>query len=248
MKIVTLGTGRGNSGRFKSSTLFDINNCLYLIDAGAPANALMIRHKFPFSDLKAIFITHMHDDHAGDLPGLIKSLVKSPRQGQHTLIMLPEADAIDGLLGWMKTMHHEWPPELLSFSEVRPGPIFYDKQVRVSAINIHSQNNDPAAFPCYAYRLRAEGKSIVYVGELKSDFSDFPVDLVNDSCDLCVCDATRLETEAAYQVLSRCQAKRMIFNHLGSSKYGGSKDRFRKMIASLPYSCEVARNGNTYEI
>ena len=66
-KIITLGTSHGDPTccRFNSSTLFKIGEASYLIDAGAPANALMIRHGFKLHDLKAIFITHMHEDHVG---------------------------------------------------------------------------------------------------------------------------------------------------------------------------------------
>ncbi|MDD3118572.1 MAG: MBL fold metallo-hydrolase [Victivallales bacterium] len=248
MKVVTLGTGRRHSGRIKPATLFDINNSLYLIDAGVPANAQMIRHKFPFSDLKAIFITHMHEDYAGDLPDLIKSLVQSPRPNQHTLIMLPEAGAIGGLLGWMKTMHYEWPPELLSFSEVRPGPIFYDKQLRLSAVAIASRQPEGSSFPAYTYVLRAEDKTVVYLGAVKPDLSDFPLELVNAGCDLCLCDATFFDPDLARTVLENCRVKRMICNHSGSAKPGESKSRFRKMLASLPFPAQIARNGNIIEI
>lgn len=107
VKIITLGTSHGDPtlSRFNSSTLFEINDKLYLIDAGAPANALMIRKGLILQKLQAIFITHMHEDHVGGLPGLIKSLIKRPAAEQHTDIFLPEAVAIDRLIGWMQCMH-----------------------------------------------------------------------------------------------------------------------------------------------
>ena len=65
MKIITLGTSHGDPTvtRFNSSTLFQIGTADYLVDAGAPVNALLIRRNIPLSALRAVFITHQHEDH-----------------------------------------------------------------------------------------------------------------------------------------------------------------------------------------
>ena len=79
MNIHTLGTGHGNStlSRFNSSTLYEtVDGRLYLIDAGAPVEALIRRKGFKLRNLRATFVTHMHDDHAGGLTGLMKQVIK----------------------------------------------------------------------------------------------------------------------------------------------------------------------------
>ena len=88
MRITTLGTSHGDHTycRFNSSTLFESGNRLYLFEAGAPANGLLVRAGKDVCSIKAVFITHMHEDHAGGLPGLIKSLLKYAQPGQHTLL------------------------------------------------------------------------------------------------------------------------------------------------------------------
>lgn len=101
MRITTLGTSHGDHTycRFNSSTLVEISQSLYLIDAGAPANALMIRAEKDFHKLKAIFMTHMHEDHAGGLEGIIKSLLKRPQADQHTHIFYLKRQQLQGWRG-----------------------------------------------------------------------------------------------------------------------------------------------------
>ena len=116
MRIITQGTSHGNHtyNRFNSSTLVEVEDVSYLIDAGAPANGLMIRANKELHKLQAVFITHMHEDHTGGLPGIIKTLLKKPRDDQHTVILLPEENAISPLESWLKAMHLKWPSSIVS--------------------------------------------------------------------------------------------------------------------------------------
>jgi ribonuclease BN (tRNA processing enzyme) len=250
VKIITLGTSHGNPTfcRFNSSTLFEIGDALYLIDAGAPVNALMIRQGLKLQNLKAIFITHMHEDHVGGLPGIIKSLVKYPLLAKHTDIFLPESTAIGGLMGWMRAMHRTWAEELLDFKIAKTGVIFADENIQVTALPTRHLENIQQGFPSYAYQLNIDAKRIIYTGDLRSDFSDFPAVCMNEPSDLCICECTHFNMEEARNILSRCPIKRMIFNHVADFWHGEGEKKLQKIIDSLPFPCEIAHDNSEFKL
>jgi ribonuclease BN (tRNA processing enzyme) len=250
VKIITLGTSHGDPtySRFNSSTVFEIKNALYLIDAGAPVNALMIRHGLTLRNLKSIFITHMHEDHVGGLPGMIKSLVKYPQTGQHTDVFLPETTAINALMGWMKAMHRMWDDKLLMFKTTKPGLIFSDENIQVSALTTKHLENEQQSFPSFAYQFDIGDKKIIHTGDLKHDFSDFPVVAMKNPSDLCICECTHFDMSVAKRILSKCLAKRMIFNHVADSWHGDGEKKFLEIIKDLPFPCVIAHDGDKFEI
>ena len=250
VEIITLGTSHGDPTycRFNSSTLFKVGDDLYLIDAGTPVNALMIRQGLKPQNLKAIFITHMHEDHVSGLPGMIKSLVKYPEESNHTDIFLPEAAAIDGLVGWMHSMHRLWSDELLTFHVTEPNLIFTDDNMRVSALPTRHLEDVREGFPSYGYQLDINGKRIVHTGDLKQDFSDFPAVAKNESSDLCICECTHFDMKLARDVLSKCPIRRMIFHHVANIWHGDGEDDLREIIDTLPFPCEIAHDGDKFEL
>ena len=74
MRLTLMGTAHGYQTycRFVSSSLLEVNGRMYLIDAGPPADGLIIRQGKDVKRLNGVFITHMHEDHAGSLPDVYK--------------------------------------------------------------------------------------------------------------------------------------------------------------------------------
>ncbi len=250
IKIITLGTSHGNPTfcRFNSSTLLDVEGSLYLIDAGAPANALMIRKGCHINNLKAVFITHTHEDHLSGLPGIVKSLAKRPKAGQQTQIFMPEDEANEALIKWMHCMHCFWADELLQFNVSLPGQIYQDNKLSVSAIATRHMKNENNAFPSYAYEFKVADKKIIYTGDLKHDFSDFPETALDHPSDLCICECTHFDMNVAHEILKNCRTKRMIFNHVSDLWHGDGEAELRKIIEKLPFPCEIAHDGNEFTL
>lgn len=249
-RIVTLGTSHGDPtySRFNSSTLLQVNGKSYLIDAGAPVNALMIRKKYRLQEIRAVFITHMHDDHVGGLPGLIKSLAKYPVDGQHTDFFMPSQKAIDGLLGWVRVQHRTWREGLMDFKVIAPEMIFEDENIRVTALRTHHLIDEEPAEPTYGYQIDFnDGFRIVYTGDLRVDFSDFPQIIIDEPSDICVCESTHFDLKRDIKVLQKCPIKKIIFNHVASFYHGEKEQDLINLGNMLSYPAFVAHDGDVFE-
>ena len=248
MRITTLGTSHGDHTycRFNSSTLFEIGGASYLVDAGEPVNGLMIRAGKRFGPLRAVFVTHMHEDHVGGAPDLIKALAKYCKDGQHTHIHLPEAEAIDALAGWVAAMHVKWPNPAVTLSAVAEGQVYDDGTLCVHAEPTAHLGN--SALPTFAYVLEAEGRRIVCTGDLRADFSDFPRAAREVPCDLCLCEVTHYRPEVALPVLMEAPIKRLVLNHVHNPWHGEGEKDLREILAPLPYPWDIAHDGDVFEL
>ena len=250
MMITTLGTSHGDHTycRFNSSTLFELDNNAYLVDAGAPVEGLLIRSGKQFENLKAVFVTHMHNDHVGGLPGLIKAFIKYPEDGQCMQIYLPEKAGIDALSEWLKAQHLPCPSHLYSLHTTMEGPVFCDDILSVRAIRTHHFKDAPERFPSYAYVLEAQGKRIVHTGDLAADFSDFPEIVRKEPCDVCICESTHFNMAAAITVLKTCPIKKLIFNHVSNSWHGEGEKQLMRLLEDMPFLCAIAHDGDTFSV
>ena len=73
IRLIALGTGMPAAGRSQAATCWLVevgNGDKFLFDIGTGANANMAALMIPFDFLTKVFLTHLHTDHWGDLPGL----------------------------------------------------------------------------------------------------------------------------------------------------------------------------------
>ena len=253
MIITTLGTSHGDHTycRFNSSTLIESGSHSYLVDAGAPVNGLLIRAGKDICALKAVFITHMHDDHAGGLSGLVKSLIKYPGTDQKTTIYLPEPEAAPGLIAWLTAQHLFIPDGLITFQCIPKisNPIIYDdgilKTTQIPTGHLSRADGSAASF---AFSMELEGKKVLFTGDLKEDFSDFPEILTKESYDLCICEATHYDPATALPLLQNCKLKRLVFNHIHDPWHGEGERKLTEQYTTLQYPYEVAHDGDQFII
>lgn len=124
--------------------------------------------------------------------------------------------------------------------------VFDDGEIRVEAIatrHLPERNILPRS---YAFLLHCHGKRILLSGDLSPDFSDFPLIC---GCDLAVSELTHFQPETAMEFLQRLPCHKLPFTHIHDPwDTDDGRKRFLAFSVRLPYPCEIAKDGNVYEI
>ncbi len=88
MKAIFLGTSSGvpTPYRFLSCVCLYRDGRCWLFDCGEGAQIRARQARIRFSQVEAIFITHMHGDHITGLPGVLMSMEMEDRQAELTIV------------------------------------------------------------------------------------------------------------------------------------------------------------------
>ncbi len=250
MRIITSGTSHGDITycRHQSASLVETGKRDYLVDAGETVTASIMAARGGLHDLRAVFITHMHGDHVTGLPGLISRLVKLAESHRPVRILVPERRAVKRLGKWLRLLRAKWPSPKATLEVYAPGMIFDDGGLRVTAVATRHLKHKGK--PCsHAFLLEAEGKRVVFTGDLSADFSDFPVALFNQPVDLCVCEITHFPVRACLPVLAEMSLRRLVLNHVADAHHGEEAEAaLAKAMSVLPYPVAIAHDGDVFEV
>ena len=265
LKIHTLGTSHGDStfSRFNTSTAYETCGVLYLVDAGAPVEALLRRKGLLAKDVRGIFITHMEVDHAGGLTGMIKQVRKYPKDRTFPLtVFFPEETAIAAFKGWFAALHEEAENEFLEYRAVDDGAVYEDEYLAVNAIrtcHVRTRGRtegDPCSF-AYVLHFKKENRTVLHTGDLWNDFSDFPKIASEQHFDVCLCEATHYKPEDSTELLRNSKFDRLIFIHIadrwhnivqGSWKNIDGEQKLLSYFEGFPYPVNIAHDGETFYI
>lgn len=249
MIIKTLGTSHGDPTdiRFNSSTLYEIGGSMYLVDCGEPCDALMIRGGRKPHEVRAVFVTHMHDDHVSGLSALCKEKNKY-KSDFPMLVMLPEKEAIDAFKGFVAATHIRHTGGTVEFDHIKPNTLTYDDgNIKVTSLRTNHVNH--GQFPSFSYIIEGEEKKILHTGDLECDFSDFPKIALEENFDVCICELTHYDFEKAIPIFQKCHFKKLIFSHIGNNWHGKeNEDRLYELCKQLPYPAILAFDGDEFQI
>ena len=246
MEIITFGTSHGSpeKGRFCTATLLRTNNVSYLIDCGAPVEALMKNREIPVNSIKSVFITHMHEDHVCTLSAIVKYFnfyqeLKDPVQNVVD-IHFPEENAIEAFNNWLLAIHSKMPSKYVNFKTVTPGEFYQDENIKVTAIPTdHIQG-----FPTYAYKMELEGKKILFTGDLAGDIHDYPQVAFEEDFDAIISEFTHFSIMKTLPMFKKMKTKQIIFTHVSP----WNVESFPDVKDLVPFPAFLAEDGSSFEI
>lgn len=243
MKIYTLGTSHGGAeqNRSCSGTLLVTQNGSYLFDCGGSMESKLVNMGFLINDIKAIFISHMHEDHVGSLSAMVKQFNHYVKTGETVDIYMPEQKGIESFLEWLDAMHSD-SLEKTFFHCEKEGEIYNDGNISVKAIS-----NDHLAhigFPSYSYMICTEGKKVLYTGDLSGDFHDYPQVVFEEEFDAIISELVHFNVEKNTDTIAKSKTKQIIFTHMHPRQLdavNGAKEKF-------PFPITVANDGDSFEV
>lgn len=222
MKITILGSSHGvpEVNRKCSSIMLEVSDRCYFIDIGTPVIEELINRGIPVESVRAIFVTHNHGDH---LDGLLSfaDLTSWYFTQANAKAYLPDIAVARVVRAWTSVLGFECRLDMNEFSE---GAFYNDEYIEVSAIP--TQHCEKA----YAFSVKAEGKTLIFTGDLKNPKVDFPQYALNNKTELIVCEAAHFPVTDYIPVLSHCSTNKIIINHYHESKLSG----FDELKNSLP--------------
>lgn len=239
MKITFLGTSHGyaEKNRYTSSTIIEVGEHSYILDAGAPLEYILVNREKSFDAIRGIFITHMHSDHVGCLNTLIEPFMRF-RYNDKAVCFLPEQAGIDGFIAWLGTMHcpEEKVRAITKFCLTTPGMIFENEDVKVTAIpTMHLGGR----FPAYAYLFEADGRSVLFTGDMGMKFCDYENVVGTRHYDLVVCEMAHADLCDCKEKLKATNTSRMLINHYHTPRLEGYETIFRE----FPFDVQLAVDG-----
>ncbi len=243
MKLYTLGTSHGATeiGRACSANLLAVGTAYYLFDCGGNTEGKMTDLGLPIERIRAVFVTHMHEDHAGTLSAIAKRFCNYHKDADPVTIFLPEEKGISAFQAWLSALHIVIDDRVL-LRPVTVSQIYQDENITVTAIATEHLYN--GMFPSFAFLIEAEGKKFLYTGDLAYDFHDYPKILLEEDFDAVLCELVHFNVTKNLDTIARTKTKKMIFTHLAPRNI----PRIRSAENQIPFPIEIAEDGASFSI
>lgn len=184
-QLVLLGTQGGpnfNLVRGESASVIVVDGRLYLIDCGYGTLGALVRAGLHYRFVDQVFLTHLHDDHAADLPSLIGHQwtdgriapvgIHGPPGTERLVAAALDFNAINEEIRLVDETRSVRIVELFTAKDVSAGtepvPVFADERLEVTAVeNTHYPDESMARMPhrSIAYRCTSRDRSVVFSGD-----------------------------------------------------------------------------------
>ncbi len=243
MKWITLGTSHGatEKDRSCSANLLIVNDSYYIFDCGSSVERELARLELPIENVRCAFISHMHEDHVGALSAVAKRF-SDYMKNKSIKIFMPEQTGIELFKKWLLALHLHVTDENVQLSLIEPKEIYSDENITVTAIR--TNHVVLGEFPSYAFMVEAEGKRLLYTGDLIHDFSDYPAVAFQKDFDLIVSELVHFNPAENIDTIIKSRTKKLVFTHLGPWKIPAVIDN----IGRFPFEVVIAEDHMQFEI
>lgn len=240
MKIHLLGTSHGyaEKNRYQSLTVIETNDSYYLLDAGAPVEYLMVNNDMSFDKIRGIFITHMHNDHAGCLSSVIGPMLRY-RYNDKAVCFMPCEEGLEGFLNWLDVMGSSSAKakKTVKFGVTKEGKVFDDGNISVFArANKHMGGESDS----FSYIFELEGKRILFTGDMSVGFPEYHEITRNEHFDIVVCEMAHANLQDVAEALKNTDTDSMYISHYHTPRLKGHEE----ILKTFPFSVTTAKDGD----
>ena len=174
-KVTLLGTGvpTPSPERFGPSTLVEAGNQKLIFDCGRGCTQRLYQQKVPFSEVTALFLTHLHSDHIVGVPDLWLTgwivgrktplRVWGPSGTRQMMKHLEEAYAFDIHIRRDVDEQIAAPGVVVEAKDIEQGVVYDSGGVKVTAFTV----DHGAVKPALGYRVDYAGHSVVLSGDTR---------------------------------------------------------------------------------
>lgn len=237
MKLIFIGTSHGvpEASRRCSSCILEVNGSYYLIDMGTQVVEDLRRRGIAIDSVRLVICTHPHGDHTDGLISFV-DLVNWYFKTADPLILLPDSRLIPPLRAWLTATTDGKPlREDLRIESFGEGVVYQDENLCVTAIKTkHCENS-------FAFLIEAEGKKVLFTGDLCHPSVDFPQVAFETELELIVCETAHFSPDDCIFYFDKTKAKRVLHTHVNDQRWGDALSR--QSAVEHPYEYGAAFDG-----
>lgn len=261
MQLTFLGTCSGTEpvrGYRHVSFTVRHKDRIFFFDAGEGSSCTAHLLGINLLHTRAVFISHCHMDHVGGLENLLWTIRKldgvseeepSPMAEKTVDVVIPDENSWEGIIKVLNATEGGFKTKFkVKMSLPGKGEIYRKDGFKVSALpNRHLGQDEKGRSLSFSYKIEAEGRSIVYSGDVK-DVSE--LEPLLDNCSLLLMETGhhRAEEVCSYVKEKAPGVENLGFIHHGRAILASPETELNKAREILGDTVFIARDRTAVEV